>query len=506
MVVDPRVHPSVERKTRLGQVRGYQREGIQTFLGLRYAQPAKRFQLPEAATAWEGVYDATTFKAQCPQPAPPVIPGIPTTPGGYDEDCLFLNVYAHGGRKKARPVIVWIHGGAFTGGSANQYEGAMLAAGADAVVVTINYRLGLLGWLDASEIGPEHKDSADTWLADQIMALEWVRDTIADFGGDPGCVTIIGESAGGTSVIALCGSPIARGLFHRAVACSPAQFSRDPRPDLLGLIAKQKKLSREKAREWVVTAPIEEIIAVGRKRGLNPPQTCTGPLASRPKHEEILDRGADAPPLITGFASHEGDFFYLAMASMTPKWMKGPLAKRVLGMLLKPIARFAAGSSAELAGYERRLKRFHKVGMGKDYFDYVWTDLFRRGAITCSLATTQAGSKGYLYEIDLPCGFFGIPMRSTHTVDIALTFNAYSDLQSWGGFNILNSLKAPEIAEKWVAMLAQFARTGDPSGPLGEWPVYDTASRHSILVSEKGTEIVQDRDGEIRRKVWGEAS
>ena len=284
--------PRVERDSPLGRVQGFERAGAQTFLGLPYARPVGRFRPAAPASPGQGVYDATTYAPQCPQPYRDIQLG-PIDRGGFDEDCLYLNVHVPVGGE-ALPVPVWIHGGGFTHGSANECDGTALAVTAEAVVVSINYRLGLLGWLDLSEVGPDYGDSADAWLTDQIQALRWVQDNIAAFGGDPGCVTIIGESAGAASVLALCGSERARGLFHRAVACSPPHMPHQPRADLLARIARKRRLTREAARDWVLNAPAEELGAMGFAGGAV--MTSTGPVLRQPVTAEIAERGSAAPP------------------------------------------------------------------------------------------------------------------------------------------------------------------------------------------------------------------
>ena len=206
-----------------GLVRGADVAGVNSFLGLPYAAPPTgnlRWRAPQSAAAWSGVRDATQFGPSCPQPTAnnPYLP-----PGPISEDCLYLNVYTptlsdRGGG--GRPVLVWIHGGGLTVDGARNYDGSKLAADGT-VVVTINYRLGALGFLAHPALAARPGGPAGNYgLMDQQAALRWVQRNIARFGGDPHNVTIAGQSAGGLSVLAQLVSPGARGLFQRAIVQS----------------------------------------------------------------------------------------------------------------------------------------------------------------------------------------------------------------------------------------------------------------------------------------------
>ena len=209
-----------------GALAGERAGGIDVFRGIPYAAAPigeRRWTAPAAAPAWDGTRSATGFGPACPQPAVPPPFGVE---GPTSEDCLFLNVWAPVGRDDKRPVFVWIHGGAFLLGSGSQpiYDGSALARH-DMVVVTLNYRMGALGFLNHRALAGQPGGSANFGLLDQIAALEWVKRNIAAFGGDPDNVTLAGESAGGAAVQALMASPLARGLFDKAVIQSGGGLS-----------------------------------------------------------------------------------------------------------------------------------------------------------------------------------------------------------------------------------------------------------------------------------------
>ncbi len=215
-------------ETRRGPVRGASEGGLAVFRGLPFARPPVgplRFRPPEPPSPWSGVRDAARFGPSAAQNGALIGPLMSLGITRTGEDCLYLNIWTPAADRGRRPVLVWIHGGAFILGSGSQllYDGATLARRGDVVVVTINYRLGALGFLRLRDrFGERLPAGGNEGLLDQVAALEWLRDEIAAFGGDPGNVTIFGESAGAMSCATLLGVPRARGLFHRAILQSGA--------------------------------------------------------------------------------------------------------------------------------------------------------------------------------------------------------------------------------------------------------------------------------------------
>ena len=261
--------PAVQ--TSCGTLCGLKKEEGYIFRGIPYAQ-AKRFHLPEPVKPWEGIRDAIIYGPVCPEPLTKVSPVQFLSPNYYwpqDENCHYVNVWTPGLDQKKRPVMVWIHGGGWTTGSSIEqyaYDGENLSQFGDVVVVSLNHRLNLLGYLDLSEYGEEYKHSARAGLADLVMALEWVRDNIAVFGGDSGNVTIMGQSGGGSKVMTLLNTPAADGLYHKATVQSGGDRCSEA-PGGYAMDAIRKEMARrivEKAGgiEQAETMPYWELSAM----------------------------------------------------------------------------------------------------------------------------------------------------------------------------------------------------------------------------------------------------
>lgn len=301
-----------------GAVRGQAVDGLHVFRGIRYAEAPVgqlRWKPPVPARRWGGVRDATRFGASCHQP--PSRPGslyAPAEMPAMSEDCLFLNVWAPQDARDA-PVFVWIHGGALSGGTSSDpmYDGAALAR-QGLVVVSINYRLGVLGYLAHPDLSRESPEgvSGNYGLLDQIEALRWVQRNIAAFGGDPGNVTIAGESAGALSVMYLMASPQARGLFHRAIAQSAYMITMPalretvhgtPSAEQTGLELSRRLGVRGLARlramdpqELTIKAALAAYMPLGNVDGKVLPAQLV----------DVFDRGQQAPvPILAGF--NEGE-------------------------------------------------------------------------------------------------------------------------------------------------------------------------------------------------------
>ncbi len=307
--------PVVE--TQAGVVEGKSRGDLNIFKGIPYAAPPvgdARWKAPMPAAAWAGAFDASDFGPACLQPVRTSGSIYAEDMGAMSEDCLSLNIWAPKGAKKAG-VFVWIHGGALRAGSSKQkmYDGARLAE-EGIVVVSINYRLGVLGYLAHPELSAESAESisGNYGLLDQIAALKWVRENIASFGGDPENVTIAGESAGALSVMYLMASPPAGGLFHKAIAQSAYMITTPPLRE-----AEYGQLPQEAIGTWLTgklgattladlrAMDAEAITNQALELGFQPFGSVDGKILPR-QLVEVFDRGEQAPvPVLTGFNSGE---------------------------------------------------------------------------------------------------------------------------------------------------------------------------------------------------------
>ena len=322
--------------TRDGKVEGLRQDGLHAFLGIPFAAPpvgAKRWHAPEAPTPWSGVRKADGFGRQAWQimmdaPGPLSFAFNARAAGNRDEDCLYLNVWTPGLDSRKRPVLVWIHGGAFTAGTGGtpMYDGSALARRGDAVVVTINYRLGALGFLNLNEVtGGRIPATGNEGLLDQVKALEWVRDNIEAFGGDPRRVTIFGESAGGISVGALLAFGPAKGLFHRAIpqsgASSTAHTNARSAQIAQGLIDRLG-FSANDAVDRLMKLQPEELITTAAMHGMAEGGMIFGPcidgtLLSDLPIDAVKRGAADGIPVMVGATRDEWRLF-TAMPGVAP--------------------------------------------------------------------------------------------------------------------------------------------------------------------------------------------
>ncbi len=275
-------------ETTAGKIRGFNHNGVFIYKGVPYGAPtggANRFKPPVKPTPWAGVRSSLNYGSTCPNNIPS-LDGSENSPGNDEdgfllyrsyttsragEDCLRVNVFTPevNGSKK-RPVMVYMHGGGFTGHSGNgllAYDGTNLASRADVVVVTHNHRLNIFGYLDLSQLGVEtHADSVNVGMLDIVALLEWVRDNIANFGGDPDNVTIFGQSGGGGKVTTLMAMPAAKGLFHRAIVQSGSSLQMGAKEDSAkiadGVLAELGL--RPSQLDRLAQIPIESVILAGR--------------------------------------------------------------------------------------------------------------------------------------------------------------------------------------------------------------------------------------------------
>jgi para-nitrobenzyl esterase len=444
---------------------------VRVFKGIPFAAPPVgelRWRPPQAPAKWDGVRAANAFSANCIQRS---ADGARFPPYGGDrsartmsEDCLYLNVYTSAPSASARqPVMVWIHGGAWTSGAGAIYQGEDLAA-KGVVVVTINYRLGVFGFLAHPDLTKEspHHSSGNYALLDQIAALQWVQRNIAAFGGDPSRVTIFGESAGSWSVHSLVASPLARGLFHRAIGESGGRFAitttleqaeragakfgdavaattlaalrAKPADDLNGASGVFSTVSN--ADGWVLPATVKEVFASGKQNDV---------------------------PILIGSNADEGSIF--ASETTTAEQFRDDVKRR-----------FGANADALLAMYpfatdhEARLARAHS--MRDQTFGWEMRTWARMQAKTGT-------SKVFLYYFShvppLPDAKW---LGAQHGAEIPYVLNWPNGTHST---NVLWTEADRRLASQLSSYWINFAASGDPNGPgLPAWPSYDPKNERAF--------------------------
>ena len=499
--------------TNRGPVRGVALTGgVMTFKAIPYAAPPVgplRFAPPVPAPAWTQPRDGSKLPATAMQ-APSSSSASPTSelgkalqavfPGRADfeaqsEDCLYLNVWTRGlGDGKKRPVMVWMHGGGFAYGSGGwpMYDGANLAA-QDVVIVTLNHRLNVFGYLDL----PEVAGSGNAGMLDLVAALQWVRDNAEAIGGDAGNVTIFGESGGGAKVSYLLAMPVAKGLFHRAVIQSGPGVKAVPRARAAALRAdlyKELVLADGDVAGLRAAAPaaIQKAAAAaeakqtgaGFDRSGFSPVAGDGVLPDQPWDPKAPDTARDVPVLIginrdemTLFMASAPWFGRLDDAGLEKMAAAifGPRAPAVLEALRKD---FPNDSPTYLAT--------HLTTYGR---------MFAGSVQIAERKAAQGGAKAwfYLLEWETPVG----PLRSPHTLEIPLVFDNVENSRVLMGPGPAPLLMARQMSAAWLA----FARTGDPNTPaLPKWPAYE-AARRSTMVFNLESRVVEDLYSATRRAV-----
>jgi para-nitrobenzyl esterase len=493
--------------TMAGKVQGRQKDGVLQFRGIPYAR-AERFGPSRPADGWVGIRDATAFGPMAHQNPSPLEAMLGAQGQGGDEDCLVVNVYTPAADDTARPVMVWIHGGAFVAGSGHVpwYNGSNLARLYDVVVVTLNYRLGALGFLHLGHLEPAFAGSGSNGIGDQVWALHWVRDNIAAFGGDPANVTIFGELAGGMSVSTLLGMPTAAGLFRGAIAQSgaashahdtaTAEWVTDRFLAALGL--------SPSTADALLTLPAEEILRAqatvdadvlgGAGPGIGRlafQPVVDGTRLPRPPFDAIRDGSAAGVNLVIGTTAEEWNLFQLQARS------NGNVTDE---RLLRRLARVVGEDRVDdtLAVY-----RDARPGADLDgVFCAVMTDwVFRMPAIRVAEAQAAHAPRVSMYRFDYRSTAFGGVLGACHAIDVPFTFG---NLDRRGVELMLGGIDdaTRRLAERTSQAWSSAARTGSPEHEELPWPAYDTERRATCLLDRDVT-VVDDPAGEVRQ-LWDE--
>ncbi|HIL94829.1 MAG TPA: carboxylesterase/lipase family protein [Pseudomonadales bacterium] len=403
------------------------------------------------------------------------------------EDSLFLNIFTPLVEGNKRPVLVWIHGGSFLTGTGNGYVGTQLSSQGDVVVVSINYRLGILGFLDLSGFDKAYAGSASNGIRDQILALKWVHDNIGDYGGDADNVTIFGESSGGTSVASLIAAPSADGLYHKAIIHSGAPVHAPP-PDLRESLADQLDVTTDQLLVTLRSMTAQEIIESQGNIQAQFGGIVDGTVVTRSSLQAIADRGSEGVPIIVGSNKDEGTL----LSFLTPRF-----AYDMAGPFIADLITAGKGSDA----YIEALKSAYPDDSSREHYERIWNEMFRMNAVKVAEQASTTGAGSWVYRFDLPVqnSPLGTELGATHGAEIFFTFNSFADSDI--PYYDKADPKVSKLAETWSNTVIQFARMGDPNGAgLPEWPKYQPESRQTLIL-DGNPRLLEDVD-EKDRKRW----
>ncbi|HXK08855.1 MAG TPA: carboxylesterase family protein [Vicinamibacteria bacterium] len=503
--------------TRHGRVRGYVLRGIHHYLGIPYGADTSgtsRFLPPQPPKAWTDVFPALWWGNSAPQNMDKRYANRFASfrdHWNYDdlsEDCLRLNVFTPAtGDGRKRPVLVWLHGGGFTNGNGIEqdgYDGENLARFGDVVFCSLNHRLGPLGYCDLAGTGGERfSASGNAGMLDIVQALEWVRDNVAAFGGDPGNVTIIGQSGGGAKVCALTAMPKAKGLFHKAVVLSGAalRMGEKVHSEKLGARVLQEaglapaeidKLQAMPWPEYLATAnrALDKLseeagpAARGLRRGFNP-VVDGAHLPQDPYHPEAAPTAADIPLLICSTVNE------ISPATFDPALDALTLAE--VAERVKTRAGFGPGFGERS---REVVEAYAKAFPGRKPTE-IWSLVSSTRQSTVALADAKSKQRAPVYVawFGWQPPLFDGRMGAFHCVDICFWFHNTDLMLSHTG----GGARPRRLSAKMAGALVQFMKTGDPNGGgLPPWPRY-TSARGETMVLDDVSEVQNDPDREARR-------
>ncbi|HEX6636789.1 MAG TPA: carboxylesterase/lipase family protein, partial [Steroidobacteraceae bacterium] len=472
-----------------GRVRGMLDGDLMVFRGIRYGADtaARRFMAPVAPDSWKGVVDTQAFGAASPQRG---------SEPDQSEDCLFLNVMARAAKSaQPRPVIVYIHGGAYSSGSGSSplYDGATLCRRGDVIVVTVNHRLNLFGYLWLAAF----PDSGNAGQLDLVLALTWVRDNIAAFGGDPGCVTLLGQSGGGAKIATLMAMPAAAGLFHRAVTMSGQQITASGPLHAAGrarVVLAKLGLTVERSAE-VAKVPVADLLAahadtvdpyIGRGSCYMGPVFDERSLTRHPFFPDAPAQSAAIPMMI---GNTRDETRSLIGRSDSNVWT---LTWEQLPRKLEAELRVDISGGTVVAEYRRLYPHYSPTDV---FFAATTAGRSWRGAVVEAELRAQQGSPAYAYQLDWGSPEDGGKWGAFHTLDIPLMFGTLTAPNSATG----DSADARAVSATMQGALLAFARTGDPNYQgMPRWQPY-TLPRRATMVFDRESRLEDDPRGAERR-------
>jgi para-nitrobenzyl esterase len=503
-----------------GKVAGYIRKGIFTFKGIPYGDTtagANRFMPPVKPKPWTEVRSSRQFGYVAPQGARAGWANdeeawmFSWNDGIQNEDCLHLNLWTPGlGDGKKRPVMVWLHGGGYAAGSGQEllsYDGENVARRGDVVVVTLNHRLNVFGYLNLAKYGDKYASSANVGMLDIVAALEWVRDNIAAFGGDPNTVTIFGQSGGGGKVSCLMGMPAAKGLFHRAIVESGSQLrmnTEEPSQKLADLTVAELGLTAATI-DQIQTLPYEQVLKAGievlRKNNPRPsggvinfrrlasllgfsPVLDGKILPAHPFDPQASEISADVP-MIVGTTLNE---FTSAINHPEYELMTdAELEERVKGLLPDK-------SSQVLAAFRQRTPAAKPF----DIWSHIASSTVRENAVKqCTAKAALGRAPAYLYWFTWQTPVLNGRPRAFHCAEIAFAFDNTDRCENMTGGGPDARALGAKVSEAWI----HFARTGKPNHPgIPAWTEFSPETVPTMIFDNK-TELILNPDGAEQKSI-----
>ncbi len=479
-------------ETRYGQVQGERIGNVSVWRGIPYAKPPigpRRFRAPEPLESWEGILDATQFGPISPQPEQEIMTFLGTQLENMSEDCLYLNVWSPAADGRRRPVMVWIHGGAFISGSGSSpsYNGATFSENGDVVVVTLNYRLGALGFLHLGELaGKDYATSGNNGILDQILALKWVQENIEAFGGDPERVTIFGESAGAMSVATLLATPATKGLFQQAIlesgaaanVVSATKATENATKVLQAMTVDPTNLSE------LETLSVEQIVQASTAV---PPMQLVPVIDGiiLPKSPQaLLEEGAARDiPILIGTNKDE----YRLFTCFDPRFQQPTeealqsLYQQTFGPMWDQFGPLFLGDRS----------------LSVELYDQLMTQVVFNGPATqFAQIQLQHGSPVWMYRFDWESPVLNGVLKSCHALEIPFVWHTIRQPGTdklVGNASELDDL-ADQLHQAWIA----FAHHGDPNtSGLPEWKPYTLNERATFLFNVE-SRLVEDPNQAMR--------
>ena len=492
-------------QTEYGKVRGYIHNGIFTFKGIPYAK-AERFMAPEKPSSWQAIRSSLTYGPVCPIDATTTVFDEFEFPFHHDwgyanEHCLNLNIWTKKtSNQQKKPVMVWLHGGGFTAGSSVElpsYDGENVARKGDVVVVSVNHRLNVLGFLDLSAYGEKYKSSSNAGLLDLVAALLWVKENISNFGGDPDNVTIYGQSGGGGKVTCLMNAPSAKGLFHKAIVQSGSYLTGFTEKDISKKVAaallEELKLQPDQV-DSLQTISYERLNAAGKKALMKVQQTLKpeerpafglgwGPthddnfLPYQPTENAAIELSKNIP-LLVGSTKNEFTPFIPGSRFISMDSAKEKLQKKYGD---KTDAYIAAVKSA----YPETVKP-------SDYIDI--DVMFRPGAIKqADLKAIPGAAPVYMYLFTWQSPVMDTVFKAMHCMELPFVFDNIQKCEEMTGGGKDAYALADKMSDAWI----NFAKTGNPNNKsLPQWPAY-TQQNGATMIFDNKCQVKNHPDKEL---------